>query len=93
MIGPVLARVGELVTLEGYAQDFGHAVSEVQFSGDDGCTWSTYPLSDIDPDRNVNWSFSFMPEQVGLHKILIRAVSGNSRTTPTPASVQVIVED
>lgn len=92
MIGAIHGTAGKPVTASGYAQDFGEPISAVQFSCDDGKTWTTYPLSNMDPDRNVNWSFSFTPEHAGTYELLVRAVRGDGSTSPEPARTTIIVE-
>jgi len=91
MIGTVEGRVGSPVTLKGYAQDYGVPIAAIQFSCDEGCTWSSYALEKIDPDCNINWSFSFTPEKSGDYKVLIRALSSDERTTPEPAIATITV--
>lgn len=91
MIGAVLGEVGQPVTVEGYAQDFRFPVAAVQFSCDNGGTWTTYDTPDADGDCNVNWSFTFTPPRAGRYDLLVRAVSSNGRTTPRPAQVTVEV--
>lgn len=92
MIGTIHATAGKPVTTSGYAQDFGEVISAVQFSCDDGKTWTTYPLSNVDPDRNVNWTFSFTPERAGTYELLARAVRADGSTSPEPARTTIVVE-
>ncbi|MDR0514876.1 MAG: hypothetical protein LBG81_06925 [Coriobacteriaceae bacterium] len=91
MIGTRYGKVGEPFTLEGYAQDFASPLAALQVSGDQGRTWTTYPLHDIDADRNVNWSFSFTPEQAGTHTLLMRAQNEKGELTPEAARVVIRV--
>lgn len=91
MIGTVRGEAGRPVTVEGYAQDFGFPVAAVQFSCDDGGTWTTYDTPDAADDRNVNWAFTFTPPRSGRYDLLVRAVSADGRATPQPARVAVDV--
>lgn len=91
MIGTVMGEAGQPVTVEGYAQDFGCPVTAVQFSCDDGGTWTTYDTPDADDNRNVNWAFTFTPPRSGRYELLVRAVSADGRATPQPARVAVDV--
>lgn len=91
MIGTVMGKAGHPVTVEGYAQDFGFPVAAVQFSCDDGCTWTAYDTPDADGDCNVNWAFTFTPPRPGRYELLVRAMSADGRVTPQPARVPVDV--
>lgn len=92
MIGTVFGTAGKPVTVRGYAQDFGVSLASVQFSCDDGRTWTTYPLANADPDRNVNWTFAFTPETEGTYELLVRAVRPDGSPSPEPARATIVVE-
>ena len=89
MIAVVSATAGRPVTIEGYAQDFGVPIAEVRFSCDNGETWTSFATPEADPDRNVNWSFSFTPPEAGTYRLLVQAAAADGRTTPEPALVTV----
>ena len=55
-------RVGEPIEFEGYADDFENAVAGVQFSLDDGVSWTTYPTEGVRSDRGVRWTFAYTPQ-------------------------------
>ncbi|WP_418864068.1 sulfite oxidase [Slackia exigua] len=93
MIGTVFGMVGKEVILKGYAQDFDSAIDSMQFSSDLGQTWTEYPVNHVNEDSNVNWEYSFVPEQVGRYEILIRAVDRNGAVTPEPAHAYVDVRE
>lgn len=89
MIGTLVATAGRALVVEGYAQDFGKAIEAMQFSCDEGSTWTSYPTSNADPGRNVNWSFSFTPPHAGHYHLLVRAVSERGGVTPEPARIAI----
>lgn len=93
MIGTVAGRAGRPVQVKGYAQDFGSAVTAVQFSCDGGDTWTTYDTPKADPDCNVNWTFEFTPPEAGIYELLVRAVRNDGKTSPQPARVRVEVTE
>lgn len=93
MIGTVIGVVGKPVAIEGYAQDFGASVAAMQFSCDEGSTWTTYATPGADRDCNVNWSFRFTPPQAGFYRLLVRAVCADGRVTPEPADVYLDVAE
>ncbi len=76
--------------LEGYAQDFGSGVARVEFSCDDGETWTGYSVEGASQDANINWEFVFTPPVPGIYDLLVRAVRADG--TPTPELVHVYIE-
>ena len=80
------------MAISGYAMDFGHAVSAVQFSLDGGCNWTTYATEGTTDYQNVNWTFVYTPEQEGLHILKIRSVNDEGKASPTAASVEIFAE-
>ena len=76
-------RVGEPIEFEGYADDFENSVAGVQFSLDDGVSWTTYPTEGVRSDRGVRWTFAYTPQVPGRYLLKARAVDGRG----VPASV------
>lgn len=87
MIGTIRGFAGEPVTVGGYAQDFDFPIAAIQFSCDGGSTWTTYPTDRADPDRNVNWTFSFTPPGEGTYDLFVRSLRADGNTSPEPAHV------
>lgn len=79
----IIHRVGEPITFEGYADDFECAVAGVQFSLDDGVSWTTYPTEGVREDRGVRWTFAYTPQMAGRYLLKARAVDGQG----VPSSV------
>ena len=52
-------------------------------------TWTAFETSGADPNRNVNWSFSFVPPEEGVYELLVRAECADGRLTPESARVRV----
>ncbi|MEG0503532.1 MAG: sulfite oxidase [Raoultibacter sp.] len=92
MIGTVTGTRNQPVTLSGYAQAFDTPVTALQFSADKGQTWSSFAVDDADPDCNVNWSFTFSPQEIGTYHITIRAQTADGRITPLPSCATVVVD-
>ncbi|MBS5449946.1 MAG: sulfite oxidase [Coriobacteriia bacterium] len=91
MIGTIAGRVGQQVTVQGYAQDFTAPIARMLFSADGGATWAGHATEGADLDRNVNWSFSFTPPEAGDYELLIRAESADGRLTPEAGRVHIKV--
>lgn len=75
-------RIGDSIEFNGYVDDFENNIAAIQFSLDDGGTWTTYEVSKAAPDKGVNWHFSYTPEQAGLYLLKVRAVDGKGGTAP-----------
>lgn len=89
MIGEVAARVGVPVRLGGRSYDFGHAVRGVQFSLDEGETWTTHPTPDTNDYQPVDWTFSFEPQREGVYRLFARSINDEGLTSPEAALVVV----
>ena len=85
MIGEVAARVGAPVRLTGRSYDFDHAVRGVQFSLDEGATWTTHPTPGTNDYQPVDWTFSFEPQQAGTYRLLVRSVNDEGAVSPEAA--------
>lgn len=89
MIGEVSARVGSPIALIGRAYDLGHVIQGVQFSLDEGHSWTTYPVRGANDYQPVDWSLSFTPPRRGLYRFWIRSVNDIGATSPEAAYVAV----
>lgn len=85
-------RVGEPILFEGYVDDFEHNVSAVQFSLDDGATWTTYFTEGAVIDVGVNWRFSYNPSRPGRYLLKVRAVDGDGAASKIVAEYAFEVE-
>ena len=93
MIGTVQGVVGTPIVFEGYANDFDRAVRAVQFSLDDGRTWTTHETPGTTADRNLYWRFEYVPERAGAYELLVRSVNEDGTGSPQPARVAFLVAD
>lgn len=93
MIPRVRGTVGHPVRLEGYAYDFGHAVGAVQFSLNDGATWTTYGTPGTNDYQNLSWSFEYVPQRAGFYRMLVRSVNDRGETSPHNAVVELVVAE
>lgn len=91
MIAPVFANVGQTVSLEGYADDYGNQVVAIEFSLDGGLTWTARDTSSSDPGRSIHWTFSYEFSEPGTYQFMARAVTQNGRRSPACASTTITV--
>lgn len=93
MIAPVYGYVGQAVTVEGYADDFGNQIVAVEVSLDGGETWARFSTEASDSDKMVHWTYSYVPEQAGIYKLSVRSVTADGRKSPVCATTQLYIEE
>ncbi len=91
MIAPIYTAAGTTVHLKGNAYDFGHAISAIQFSLDDGENWTTYETPGTNDFQNLTWTFDWVPEQPGEYTLLVRSVNDRGDASPEAAYVHIHV--
>ena len=91
MIAPIYTTVGRTVALKGNAYDFGHSISAIQFSLDDGRNWTTYDTPGTNDYQNLTWSFEWAPPQPGDYTLLVRSVNDRGDSSPESAYVHIHV--
>lgn len=93
MIAPQEMLVGQAITLEGYADDYGRPVVAVLFSWDNGSTWERHELSDATADLSVHWSYRFSPTEPGEYFLRVRSESADGRQSPEAAVARIFVRE
>ncbi len=93
MISRLYGHVGEPLQLKGTAYDFGHAVSAIQFSLDDGANWTTYETPDTNDYQNVTWTFEWTPDKAGFYIMKVRSVNDAGEASPEAAFVEIEVAE
>lgn len=81
--------VGEKYTFEGYADAFNEPITAIEFSMDNGETWTRYDVPDADPNKWVYWYFGFTPEEEGAYTLSVRAISPEAGTPVFKDTVMV----
>lgn len=92
MIPRIFGKVGEPVRFKGNAYDFGHSISAIQFSLDDGEHWTTYATPDTNDYQNVVWTFDYTPERPGLYILRVRSVNDRGEHSPESAYAELLAE-
>lgn len=93
MIAPVLGKVGQPVTFEGYADDFGNHIIALEFSLDGGKTWAVQDTKDSDPNLMIHWTYTYTPNQCGIYQLKVRSVTEDGRKSPLAAVTELHVEE
>lgn len=82
-----IVEVGKPFDFTGFAQAFDEQIVAVEFSLDQGETWTTFDTSDSDETKVVWWTFAYTPEKAGSYVMSIRAVSDTGKVSPYPIKV------
>lgn len=85
-------NVGDQITFEGYADDFDQPITAVEFSMDNGTTWTTCSTEGATADKWVYWYFGYVTEAPGTYKLDVRAVAADGTVSPLASSVVFTVE-
>ncbi|WP_139653707.1 PKD domain-containing protein [Raoultibacter phocaeensis] len=92
MLGRVTGTVGEPLTFSGYADDFDKAIAAIEFSLDEGATWTRHDTPDATSDKLLTWSFVYTPTQPGLYRLRVRAVNEDGTRSPLADVVEFEVD-
>lgn len=93
MIAPVRGKVGQTVTLEGYADDYGNHIVAVEVSLDGGETWTSFSTAESSPDNMIHWTYSYTPRRAGIYQVSVRSVTEDGRKSPVCATTQLHIEE
>ena len=66
---------GQPIEFAGYVDDFDRTICAMEFSLDDGASWTAYPTAAVDKSRGVNWRFVYTPETPGRYLLKVRPVT------------------
>ncbi len=93
MLGSLQTRVGVPITLEGCAESSGKAIVAVDFSLDEGVTWTRRSTEGSVPGKHLNWQFICLPDRVGLNRLMVRTVNEGGGVGPVCDMVDFIVTE
>lgn len=86
-------NVGDKISFEGYADDCGVAIKAVEFSLDNGETWTSYATKGANPQQWVYWSFDYTSQNPETYKLDVRARTEDDVISPLASSIVFTVED
>lgn len=93
MIPRTYGQVGKPVRFKGTAYDFGHAISAIEFSLDDGEHWTRYETPGTNDYQNLTWTFDYVPEKAGFYVLRIRSVNDAGEASPEAAFAELEVSE
>ncbi len=76
---------GRPIEFAGYVDDFDRTIRAMEFSLDDGASWTAYPTEAVDKTRGVNWRFVYTPPQAGRYLLKVRPVTEDGEPSPLVA--------
>lgn len=85
-------KVGDQIGFEGYADDFNTRIIALEFSMDNGKTWSSYETPDTTSRLWVYWHFDYTTQAAGKYKLDVRAVAADGSVSPLASSMVFTVE-
>lgn len=82
---PFVGSVGEPMLFEGWADDYDKRIVAVEFSLDEGVSWTRHETAGTDAVRWVWWQFEWVPPAEGDYAMRVRSVNEDGDVSPTPA--------
>ena len=83
---------GQPVTFRGWAHDYDKAITAVEFSLDEGRSWTSCPTEGATAERWVRWEFVWDPPEPGAYVMRVRSVNEDGKKSPIPAVSEFTVE-
>lgn len=77
----LIVKTGEPHTFNGYADAFNEKIASIEFSMDQGKTWTKYDVGDTDPRQLLTWTFTYTPEMDGSYVMTVRATTETGRVS------------
>lgn len=82
-----LFKAGDEITFEGVADDLGSPITAIEFSFDNGATWTSCEVQDATADKWVNWQFTTSFEEKGDYRMTVRAKTADGIVSPLEATL------
>ena len=71
---------GEPYTFEGYAHAFQYGIDAIEFSLDNGETWTRFDTTAAKRGKWLYWNFTWTPEKPGAYVLSVRAFAEDGKT-------------
>ena len=83
---------GNEITFSGVADDLGSPIDAIEFSFDDGRTWTVCETEGATADKWVSWSFTTSFDEPGDYQLTVRARTAAGVVSPLSASLAFTVQ-
>ena len=80
----MIIPVGEPHTFEGYAHAYEYGITSIEFSLDNGETWTSFDTTDSTKGKWLYWNFTYTPEVEGGYVLSVRAFAEDGKTWDYP---------
>ena len=80
-------KAGDEITFEGVADDLGSPIAAIEFSFDNGRTWTSCDTDGATADKWVNWQFTTSFEEKGDYRMTVRAKTADGMVSPLAATL------
>lgn len=80
-------KLGDEITFEGVADDLGSPITAIEFSFDNGRTWTTCATDNATADKWVNWQFATTFKEAGDYRMTVRAKTADGMVSPLAATL------
>ena len=80
-------EAGDEITFEGVADDCGSPIAAIEFSFDNGRTWTSCDTDGATADKWVNWQFTTSFEEKGDYRMTVRAKTADGMVSPLAATL------
>ena len=80
-------KAGDEITFEGVADDLGSPIAAIEFSFDNGRTWTSCDTDGATADKWVNWQFTTSFEEAGDYRMTVRAKTADGEVSPLAATL------
>ena len=81
-------KAGYDITFEGVADDCGSPITAIEFSFDDGATWTSCATEGTTADKWVNWQFTTSFAEAGNYNLSVRAKTADGVVSPLEATLE-----
>ena len=78
---------GDAITFEGVADDCGSPITAIEFSFDDGATWTSCATDGATADKWVNWQFTTSFAEPGDYSVSVRAKTADGVVSPLESTL------
>ncbi len=80
-------KAGDEITFEGVADDLGSPITAIEFSFDNGATWTSCETKGATADKWVNWQFTTSFAEKGDYRMTVRAKTADNMVSPLAATL------
>lgn len=89
----LIVQNGQPYTFNGYVDGYDQQIASVEFSMDQGETWTKFDLDETDVNKMVWWNFTWTPEKEGAYCLTVRATTADGLTSYETQTVMINAKD